>query len=267
MYAQRFVRKRFRRIAVAIAFGVSATVVGTFSIVAFLGRFVGTFTVSLDNTTVELALSERSTFDQQSSFLQIGDVPSYGEWLYSSLPSNDVLDSEESTSKVNRNPDTGEAINLSYFKYTFYVKNVGETPAQYTFQTKILESHAHTDGRKLDDTLRLMLFENNPDEHTPGTVYAKRRNEPYDDGKGNVEWRTPISDRENQSSTFHGYATLFESESVICTKKVIDFAPGDMKRYTLVTWLDGNDPDSRPDQGKPSKATIRLGVEITAYEN
>ena len=40
-----------------------------------------------------------------------------------------------------------------------------------------------------------------------------------------------------------------------------------MRRYTVVIWLEGEDPQSKPDTEYPEGATLKLGVDITAHEN
>ncbi len=101
-------------------------------------------------------------------------------------------------------------------------------------------------------------------------MFAKRRSVVYQDADGNEEWRTPISTREVQvdaANPFEGYATQFESDKVICTYDVDNFEKNDANRYTIVTWLDGNDEDSNHTIDAPEGAAIKLGVEINAYEN
>ena len=274
MYEKKYVSKRLRRVAVAIGAGISATVIGVFSIVAFLGRFVGTFTVTLDNANVSLALSTSSSFDRQESFLHIADLPSYSETTFTSLPDAEVLDNEE-TSYLNGANYTPEGLinNLSYFKYTFFVKNVGTVTARYELKLKILDSTPSTDShpRYLDDTLRAMLYENDAasSEHNY-TVYAKPRAIAYVSGGGEVIYKEPISVQESDVSPtleFQGYAEMFESDKVIATTFTESFVQDAVKRYTLVTWLEGYDAQSSPFEGAPKDAKIRIGVEINAYEN
>ena len=82
MYELDYVRKRKRRRRVAIVGGISAMVVTTLGIVAFLGRYSGTFTVSLESKDVQLTLSTQSNFETRSSFLRVKDVPSFQEYTY-----------------------------------------------------------------------------------------------------------------------------------------------------------------------------------------
>ena len=55
-------------------------------------------------------------------------------------------------------------------KYTFYVCNVGRIPAKYDFKVNIENSVASEDGRFLDDTLRVMIYENGKK-----TIYGKEK--------------------------------------------------------------------------------------------
>ena len=89
MYELKYVKKRKTKLFVAISGGVATVVVSTFAIVSFLGRYVGTFTVSLDTGKVNLALSDSSEFKRKESFLRIDSLPAFHEYTRSSLPSNE----------------------------------------------------------------------------------------------------------------------------------------------------------------------------------
>lgn len=274
MYERRYVNKRVRRLAVAIGAGVSATVVSVFSIVAFLGRFVGTFTVSLDNANVKLALSETPSFQTQESFLHVAEIPNYSEMTFTSLPSHNVLDNEKTGTLAGANytPDGG-INNISFFKYTFFVKNVGDIVARYKLQLKILDSSPSTDShpRYLDDTIRVMLYENDYGSDTHNyTVYAKPRAIAYEPNDSEIIYKEPISVKESDVTPtlpFQGYAEMFESEKVIASTFTESFVKDAVKRYTVVTWLEGYDAQSSHLEGAPKYAKIRIGVEINAYEN
>jgi len=277
MYEIRYVSKRIRRLAIAIGAGVSATVVSVFSIVAFLGRFVGTFTVSLDNSNVSLALSETTSFENPVSFLHINELPPYDEMTYTQLPSDEELDSEETDYLYGANHDPeGNVTSLNYFKYTFYVKNVGNVSARYQFRINILENAPSeasegSPSRYLDDTLRVMLYSNSEKADTHDkTVYAKRRAIAYEPGNSEIIYKEPISFQEDKvppGEEFQGYAEMFESQDVIATLQVDGFERDAINRYTLVMWLEGWDPQTSHLEKAPLGAKIKIGVEINAYEN
>ena len=267
MYELEYVKKRKRRRIVALAGGVSGVVVLTFAIIAFLGLFVGTFTVSLEARNVALMLSEKSSFEQSSSYLRVNSVVTFEEFTYSDFYTkyggDSVLDNEETPITYGGNLDKdGNVKSLNFFKYTFFVKNTGTQPALYDFDLKILENAKSKDGRSLDDTLRVTVYEDGVK-----TVYAKPRSTPRQGEDGNPDYRAPISVEKSEATDlypFMGYAEAFVSPAVITTSSSIKLDVDESKRYTIVTWLEGF--QSSDLQEAPEGATIKLGVEINAYE-
>ena len=281
MYKSVFVIRRIRNTIIGMLAGVSAMGIGTFSIIAFLGRFVGTFTVALDMANVSLSLSETADFAVPVSYLRIDKLPLFQEFAYGDLDEDGVIDNEENGYLYGADYDMeGEITRLNFFKYTFYVKNTGFTEARYLFRLNVIDSTSAENGTDLLNTLRVMIYQNDVTIDPQGVeydvthdkdVYARARTRVYlDPDTGEEEWREPISIREDQASRatpFEGYATEFVSDSVIAELEVSGFSKDDIKRYTVVTWLEGNDADSSRYYGVPEGATIKLGVTINAYEN
>ena len=268
MYELEYVKKRKRRKIVALSGGVSAVVVTTFVIIAFLGRFVGTFTVSLETRNVDLMLSEKASFESSSSFLRVNSVATFHEFTYVDLDrkygGDLVLDNEQTPYTYGaiyaKDGETIEALN--FFKYTFYVKNTGSEPAIYDFALNILENVKSTDGRSLDDTLRVSVY-----EEGVKTVYAKPRSIPREGEDGQPDYRSPISVSKEDATDlypFMGYAEAYASPTVVTTSSSNKLGIGESKRYTIVTWLEGFQSSNL--QEAPVGATIKLGVEINAYE-
>ena len=253
MYELEYVRKRKKR-KLAVIFGSIGTMgVTTFSIVAFLGRYVGSFTVSLEAKNVELTMSQSSSFENSTSHLSVNTLPSFQEFTYpefSRFGGKAALDDETVPTFVGANPENES---LNFFKYTFFLKNVGSIPAKYNLSLKIKESVAASDGRTLDDTLRVMVFNNGKDE-----VYAK----------GSLNSPAPIAMSETEAAQanrpFDGYAVNFASSSEVMREDGLELQPDEFRRYTIVTWLEGS--RSSNTQTAPKGATIKLGVEINAYE-
>ena len=261
-------RKRKRRKIAAIVGGVSAVVVSALAIVAFLGRFVGTFTVTLETRNVDLTLSEKSDFVNRTSFLRVNDLVPFQEFTYCNFErygGDEVIDSETTSYDLGLNPATDEddVDTLNFFKYTFFVKNVGLNPAKYNLALNILESVNSDDGRSLLDTMRVMIYEDGVK-----TVYAKRSSVPHTGSDGKADYRAPISISEYDATeeyTFQGYAEMFESSDVVTTFSDQTINIDEVRRYTIVTWLEGF--QSSNEETAPKGASIKLGVEINAYEN
>lgn len=285
MYDLLFVRRRRRRKIAAVVSVISAMGVGSLAIISFLGRTVGTFTVSVQNSTVRLALSEKQDFKNSTSYLRIDELPStYFEYSYDWFDNLDLVDDERNDYFYGSYRENGQVAGMYYLKYTFYVKNVGTKLAQYTMSINLDECTQADDNtsRTLDETLRVMVFENDPligDTHD-FKVYAKNivdsRYKTYDK-EGNQTFREFISnypyakaDGGLYEDDAHPLANSFEDGKAIIKKRVENFRKDDIRRYTLVYWLEGSDPQANIEgQDAPQGAKIKLSVDInaTSYSN
>ena len=287
MYDSILVRKRRRRKIAALVSLISSIGVTALVIVSFLGQYTGTFTVSLTNSSVRLSLSEKESFENPTTYLRIDKLSLFDEYTYANVV-NEGLDSEDKEYDcgehiIESRDKDGNIIQkkvLSYFKYTFYIGNLGNKAAQYNMQIKLLESTQSTDGtgRTLDDTLRVMVYEHDVDDDSDSgihnvDVYAKPSTVTSTDMEGNKTKREFISSKPNRTEEGlvedenHRLAISFEDSKIIKTYNRGAFYSGQIRRYTLVSWLEGEDIDSTNQKGTPVGATLKLGVEITAYEN
>ena len=127
-------------------------------------------------------------------------------------------------------------------------------------------------GRTLDDTLRVMVYENDPSKEgrLEPTVFAKEAAEYNYDVDGNKTRREFIStypSGSNQEDNEHKLATSFLPGQTVAKYSVSNFAKNYIKRYTIAIWLEGEDPQSTNDKQFPEGASVKLGVDIAAYEN
>lgn len=100
----------------------------------------------------------------------------------------------------------------NYIAYTFYLKNAGDNEIDYSAQIDI---HAVT--KEADNAVRVMVIKNGEE-----TVYAKAK-------KGSTE---PEPD-----------TIAFLSNTKVLENTTEDFEPGAVDKYTVVIWLEGNDPE------------------------
>ena len=265
MYELELVRKRKRRMWAAIIGGIGTTGVATFSIAAFLGHRVGSFTVALESKNAELTLSEKSSFENRSSFLRVGEVPGFQEITYAKLKSlgNEVIDNEENDYTLGVRTNARGKQYTEFLKYTFFIKNVGLDPATYDFSLQIKDIVATSNGQTLEDSFRVMVYRDGQPN-----IYAKRLQVPHFDENGDPDYRAPVSVNEADATDdfpFEGYATMFKSSTEIMSEKGLELQPNDYRKYTIVTWLEGF--QSSGDADTLRGASIKLGVEINAYEN
>ena len=100
----------------------------------------------------------------------------------------------------------------NYIAYTFYLFNGGDIHLNYEYSINVTNV---TNG--LDEAIRIKLYTNG----TPET-FAKTKS----DGTG-PELNT----------------TEFYSNGIAAYRRVDNFAPGTANKYTIVIWIEGNDPD------------------------
>ena len=263
--------------------GISSVVVTSLVIVSFLGRTVGTFTVSLNNSEVKLALSEKKNSNESSTYLRVNANAKYVESTFESLKYRlDLLDSEETPYNVGEYEYTyldksdgkiKKGKGLEFLKYTFYVKNLGSKTASYKLKVNIDDRTRADDnsGRSLDDTLRIMVFQNDPNNGLHDyLVYAKKAAEKNYDINGNPtdrEFIAKYDERTNRETEDTPLAEMFKDGATVAEYDVNNFVKDDIMRYTMVVWLEGADPQSVPSEDYPEGATLKLSVDISAYEN
>lgn len=100
----------------------------------------------------------------------------------------------------------------NYIAYTFFLENQGEAAVDYWYTVKIDDVI-----KDVDQAVRVMIYRNGEK-----TVYAKL----------NTETNEPEKDTKP-----------FVSDLVPVSEKVESFKVGDIDKYTIVLWLEGDDPD------------------------
>ena len=100
----------------------------------------------------------------------------------------------------------------NYIAYTFYIENEGEVSVNYWYSIIIDDVI-----KRVDEAVRVIVFLNDEE-----TVYAKINNE-----TGEAEKNTEP----------------FYKDDVVVLKSQNDFKVGDVDKFTIVIYLEGDDPD------------------------
>ena len=274
MYDLLYVKKRRRRKIAALVSLVTGISITSLVIISFLGSKVGAFSVSIKNSSVKLSLCEKESFDNATSYLRIQDLYSFEEFSYLDLPEDEDLDNESTLYNDERAlgfDDKHNPVCMYYLKYTFYVKNSGNTPARYNLSINLTDRSKSSDGteRMIDDTLRVKVYENIPGEQrTKPRIYAKEAagNNYLENGEITRREFVGYNSIGSYESDEHPLAYTFKSPDVICEYDVSNFTKDSIRRYTVVLWLEGDDPQSNSSDEPPEDAKLKLGVEIRAYE-
>ena len=127
-----------------------------------------------------------------------------------------------------------------YLAYTFYIKNGGEMTTNYAYTMNITSKTMGAEKASW-----VMLFEDGKQ-----TIYAdmSANGDPEElYGYYNMPFGDQAYDQETQYYVEDGkigiVTTPFIDENTVLQGLVKDFEPGEVKKYTAVIWLEGDDPD------------------------
>ena len=142
--------------------------------------------------------------------------------------------------------------NATYFAYTWYLRNEGDTVVDYEFELVFT-----AESKKVSDGVWVALFE----DGVP-TIYAKENRRTHGPealpsyGINSRGYRhLNLKDLAQDDSQFElvkqqGDATwwrvvpeTFVDDEIIAVGEQFGVAPGDVHKYTVVIWLEGDDPD------------------------
>lgn len=275
-----YVRKKRRKKVVAAIAIIASVGILILSIIALLSKQAGAFSVALNNGSANLALSRTEDFDDPKPYLSEKTATCYREYSYDAFD----VDFEEGGLPYFDDPyrsapeATGEGNNktIPFFKYTFYMKNMGEGSADYTLALNMTNVGQNTSNEQgIEASLRIAFFENY--DHTIGEgedaihykledhghtihAFANHREKPVRNPEtGALEYPSEEISEGNKE-----LAKPFVSNKVILKSEVKNFAPRQVVRYTFVVWIEGSDIDCAGDY--PNNA-LKLGVTINAAES
>ena len=152
--------------------------------------------------------------DGDMNLITLSDTPDFE--VCSTMLEADIIDEMDNITK-SWMPDNLADVDgchngEEYIAYTFYLKNAGINEIDYSSQIDI---HAVT--LEADNAVRVMVIKNGVE-----TVYAKAQ-------KGSTE---PEPD-----------TVAFLSNTVVMSDVTETFEPGEVDKYTVVIWLEGEDPE------------------------
>ena len=111
---------------------------------------------------------------------------------------------------------TGARNGDNYIAYTFYVINSGKEKVNYWYEIDIDDTI-----KNVDEAIRIMIYRNGE-----ATVYAKKSKE-----TGKAEPNTK----------------KFVSSKIAVLEQRKNFKPNSKDRYTVVVWIEGDDPECKND--------------------
>ena len=121
----------------------------------------------------------------------------------------------------------------NYFAYSFYLVHDGENPITYWYEISIDDII-----KDLDKAIRVMIYHNGVK-----TIYAKENDETNKPEEGTKK---------------------FYSGTVAVVEERKNFSPGDKDRFTVVVWIEGDDPDCN---NELLGGGIKMHMDITEERN
>ncbi len=221
-----------------------ALLLGTLFLYSTISQLKGHFTINMSDGMFKegFVLSETVDFEDPQTNLFCTPATDVPETSISYLPTDlDTVDGQH---------------NANYFAYTFYCRNEGESASSYIWQMSL-----NSESRNLASAAWVMIFEDGkmtfyarPNEETgePEALPAKDNNRFGYLGEnisGLMEQcEYPKEQYEHIKSVGHdSYYRIvpvsFTDDRVVATGEEVGVEPGEVHKYTVVIWLEGDDPD------------------------
>jgi hypothetical protein len=248
-------------------------VVITLVIVAFLSTYVGNFTITIINYQSRLTMSTSSNMADSTTFAKAPGFPNATPYTVGEIDdteANGTYDVAEGgshnvTRKINTKGDTAVLV----YAYTFYVRNVGTGPTNYYYGMTITEEKNENYTYMISDILRVRIYQN---LYTGGTETHKymdytKKNKTADEVTSEytaagktvpTDMLTYLSACDTQVTG--GTLTYFaDGADIINAKTSADRLQVDETlRYTILMWIEGDDPECVNDY--PEQSNLRISA-------
>lgn len=202
--------KKFLELGIGV-FGVALALI---AVITFYGNNVGNFVMSIDPDLKdkEIYISKSSEFINPTSLLQADSVRNARDITYT------MVDVEE----VKKTDGSYNDPYFKYLAYTFYVKNFGNESTDLSYYLQITSAK-----KNVDKTIRVMVISEVDGVSTERIYMAKDESEAeYEDIPDCLE---------------------FVNEKMIMEDKVYGFFPEQMIKFSVIIWIEGQDPDTTSD--------------------
>lgn len=223
-----------------VALGLAALALALFFLMSSVSKLRGLFTINLSDEMFKngFVLSETPGFELPSTLL-------------TSEPAVDVpcISVAEISKDVN---DIDGEHNSNYFAYTFYIRNEGEDTVDYVWQLEQTD-----ESRDLSRATWVMIFEDGAMEllaEASGSGGSEALPAFGDDSRGYLnppllefakdpQRQYQVIARRGERTYYRLVPTPFLSDSVIQEGGQTRVAPGEVHKYCIVVWVEGDDPD------------------------
>ncbi len=208
-----FRRIRIRNRILTLGVIITGMLSVAFAIITFYGQNAGNFVISVDSIAVNrgIILSTEPNFNAPSPRLMTDPIEEARDMTYS------WLKLEEVEAAYGNYTD----IDYDYVAYTFYLMNQGSESIDISYHIRITDVY-----NDLDTAIRILVIEDGEE-----TIYQKADTP---DAFGNL----PVYPENVPASVD------FLSETIVMRRLFTNFKPDQVKKFSVVVWLEGYDPDT-----------------------
>ena len=193
--------------------GILSIVLG---VVTFYGQQAGNFVMNVDYDAFNrgIVIANNRTMENAGPQLYSQAVQDAKDVTYRWL---DISSADETDGNF-YDPD------LKYVAYTFYVQNVGSETVDMLYSMRITDVY-----KDLDEAIRVIIIDNGEE-----TIYQK----PDEADEFGVLPTYPTS---------MPLTTPFIDEDTVVRRIIPSFSPNEIRKFTIIIWLEGEDPDTNDD--------------------
>ncbi len=205
-------RNRIFTIGIIVS-GLLSVVLG---VVTFYGQQSGNFVMNVDYDAFNrgIVIADNRTMENAGPQLMAESVQDAKDITYRWLDISSAVETDGNFF----DPD------ITYLSYTFYLQNIGSEVVDLTYSMRITDVY-----KDLDEAIRVILIDDGVQ-----TIYQKQ-DEADEFG---VLPTYPVS---------MPTSTVFIDEDTVFRKTLVGFAPNAIRKFTILIWLEGEDPDTTDD--------------------
>lgn len=187
-----------------------------FGIITFYGQNAGNFVMAVDQDAFYrgIELSTDELFRSPTSRLMTDPVVDARDITYSWIKFDEIKDARGHY----RDPD------YHYIAYTFFMRNNGLETVNVSYNIRITDVY-----KGVDEAVRFLVIE----DDTIFRMYQKP-DQRLEDGTLPEYFQVP-------------QGIPFLSETMVARHTIENFKPGEVKKFSIVIWLEGQDPDTNDD--------------------
>ena len=226
IWLNKFLTRKLILRAGIIIFGIASAII---AIITYYGQNAGNFVMEIDPDAYRrgIVLSSDEEFLSPSPRLLSDAITNVRDITYDWLKVDEAI----ATDGNYVDPD------YKYIAYTLYIQNIGDETCDVNLNTSFVSIQ-----NGLDAAIRFLIIEDGILEKMymkPDTVEAEYHDLPE--------------------------AEHFISDTTIMNSEISNFKPYQIKKFTVITWLEGQDPDCT-DAILGGRIKIRLLFSITSAE-